>query len=287
MKRHKIRSRVTNIILMGILLAGVAVLCYPSLSNWWNSCVMSQAVASYDNAVDNLSREDYTRYFEDAEGYNAAIYTLGSWKALVSEDLVQEIDGLVYDEMLDVTGDGIMGYITIDKIHVELPIYHGTDANVLACGAGHLEGSTLPIGGESRHSVISAHRGLPSALLFTNLDQLEEGDTFIITVLDQTYTYEIDQISIILPTEFEELYIEEGEDYCTLMTCTPYGINTHRLLVRGVRTDNASRIKVMADAIRLDPVVAAPFIAVPLLVILLIWLIVSTRKHKTPKVGER
>ncbi len=280
MKKHKIRSRIINIILIAILVAGVCVLCYPSFSNWWNSRVMSRAVSDYDEAVASLSEKDYTRYFEDAERYNEGIYEMGSIKALLNTDLVQDIDGLVYNDLLDVTGDGIMGYITIDKINVELPIYHGTDANVLATGAGHLEGSTLPIGGESRHSVISAHRGLPSALLFTDLDQLEEGDTFEITVLDQTYTYEVDQISIILPTEYEDLYIEEGEDYCTLMTCTPYGINTQRLLVRGVRTDDGKRLKVLADAVRLDPLTVAPFIAIPFLIILLVWLLVSTRRNK-------
>ncbi len=280
MKKHKIRSRIINIILIAILVAGVCVLCYPSFSNWWNSRTMSRAVSDYDEAVANMSEKDYTKYFEDAEAYNEGIYEMGTMKALLNPDQVQDIDGLEYNDLLDVTGDGIMGYITIDKINVELPIYHGTDANVLASGAGHLEGSTLPIGGESRHCVISAHRGLPSALLFTDLDQMEEGDTFAVTVLDQTYTYEVDQISIILPNEYEDLYIEEGEDYCTLMTCTPYGINTHRLLVRGVRTDNGKHLKVLADAVRLDPIMVAPFIAIPFLVILLIWLLVSTRRNK-------
>ncbi len=275
MKKHKIRSRVINIILIVILLVGLAVLLYPSLSNWWNTRTMSRAVSSYDDIVDSLSKEDYSRYFEEAKAYNEALYELGSASVLINPD---EVEG--YEDLLDVTGTGIMGYVTIDKINEQLPIYHGTDASVLAVGAGHLQGSSLPIGGENTHSVISAHRGLPSAQLFTHLDELEEGDIFTITVLDEVLTYEVDQISIILPTEYENLYIEEGEDYCTLMTCTPYGINTHRLLVRGVRTDNNNHLKVLADAVRLDPIMVAPFIAIPFLVILLVWLFVSTRRNK-------
>ncbi len=275
-KKRKIS--LSTILLTAMFLVGLGLLCYPTFSDWWNSGTQSRAVADYNAAVADLSEEDYTLILEEAETYNQALYELGSAAALSNPDLLDE--ELAYDEILDITGTGIMGYITIEKINVELPVYHGTDANVLASGAGHLEGSSFPIGGENTHSVISAHRGLPSSLLFTKLDQMEIGDTFEITVLDELYTYEVDKISIILPTELENLYIEDGEDYCTLMTCTPYGINTHRLLVRGIRTENAKHIKVNADAWKIQPIVVAPFIAIPMLIALLIWVLVTTRKNK-------
>ncbi|MCD8231819.1 MAG: class C sortase [Clostridiales bacterium] len=269
------RNQLMTIILVCVLLIGLAILLYPSVSNRWNERVMTKAVAAYDEAVSDLTDEDYSAYFEAAEAYNEALQEVGSASALSAPDL---IDG--YEEILDITGTGIMGYITIDKIDVELPVYHGTDASVLQVGAGHLKGSSLPIGGEGTHSVISAHRGLPSSLLFTNLDQLEEGDTFTITVLNRVFTYEVDRISIVLPDEAENLYIEDGEDYCTLMTCTPYGINTHRLLVRGHRVENLNTadIRVTAEANEINTYAAALIAAVPMLVILLIWLIIRTRR---------
>ncbi|MCD8148660.1 MAG: class C sortase [Clostridiales bacterium] len=270
------QKRLSTILIVAVLLVGLVVLSYPTVSSWWNSKVQSRAVATYDEAVAALSAEDYTAYFEAAEDYNEALAALGSSTALYSPELVEG-----YEELLDVTGTGIMGYITIEKIDVELPIYHGTDSSVLAAGAGHLEGSSLPIGGESTHSVISAHRGLASSTLFTHLDQMEVGDTFTITVLNQVVTYEVDQITIVLPTEIENLYIEDGQDYCTLMTCTPYGINTHRLLVRGHRIENAAgSTHVTADADQVQPLIVACFVAIPMLAALLIWLLVSTRKHK-------
>ncbi len=280
-KKSKKKNGHLMTILLGItFLAGAGLLCYPAFSNWWNSRTQSRAVASYDDAAAALSKEDYFAIFAAAEAYNEKIYEMGSAKALMKE---HPVDG--YEDVLDITGTGIMGYITIDKINVELPIYHGTSTAVLSAGAGHLEGSTLPIGGEDRHSVISAHRGLPSSLLFTKLDQMEEGDSFEITVLDELYTYEVDQISIIEPDDFEKLYIEDGKDYCTLMTCTPYGINTHRLLVRGCRTENAKHIKVNADARKIRPIVAAPFIAVPIVSVLQIPALVTTPKNKKRKAG--
>jgi len=277
------RERPVTIILVIVLLAGLAIFLYPTISNWWNERVQSRAVATYDEAVADLTEESYTAYLEAAEAYNEALAEVGSASAITDPDLVDED----YWELLDITGTGIMGYITIDKIDVQLPIYHGTDTAVLAAGAGHLEGTSLPVGGESTHAVISAHRGLPSALLFTNLDELEVGDTFSITVLDQVLTYKVDQITIVLPEEIENLYIEEGKDYCTLMTCTPYGINTHRLLVRGVRTDNAdARMHVSAEAYRIDTLTVAAAIAVPLLAALLVWVLVRTRKIKKTEKSE-
>ncbi len=226
------RGRVLTVFMTTALLLGAGLLAYPTLSNLWNVRVQTRAVASYDEQAEALSAKKRDDIQSRAKAYNEALRKLGSDTALIHPEKLE-----AYSEMLDFTGSGIMGYVTIEKIHVKLPIYHGTASNVLSAGAGHLEGSSLPIGGKGSHSVISAHRGLPSAQLFTRLSELEEGDYFTLTVLDENLTYQVDQIKVVLPTEFESLYIEEGKDLCTLMTCTPYGINTHRLLVRGVRTE--------------------------------------------------
>jgi len=225
MKKNK-----STIILILVFFVGLSVMLYPTLSDYVNQLHQSRAVATYAEDVDNLTDADYSAYFDAADAFNAQV--------AANENALYRPDQLTgYNDTLDITGTGIMGYITISKIGVELPIYHGTSDGVLQIAAGHLEGTSLPVGGESTHAVISAHRGLPSAKLFTNLDQLEVGDTFTITVLDRVLTYEVDKISIVLPTETDELKIAEGKDYVTLMTCTPYGINTHRLLVRGERTE--------------------------------------------------
>ncbi|MCD7763298.1 MAG: class C sortase [Lachnospiraceae bacterium] len=283
-KQNGRNDRVTTIILVCVLLAGIVILAYPSVSNWWNHRLTAGVVSTYDSAVDDMSEEDYSVWFEAAEAYNEALNAVGSAAAITSPELVDED----YWDILDITGTGVMGYITIEKIDVQLPIYHGTDVNVLQVGAGHLEGTSLPVGGESTHSVISAHRGLPSALLFTNLNQLEVGDTFTITVLNRVMTYEVDQISIVEPDEVENLYIEEGKDYCTLMTCTPYGINTHRLLVRGVRVENADStlIHVTAEAERISPLLAAPVLAVPMVLFLLIWVFWDSRRVRKKRIEE-
>ncbi len=205
-------------------------MAYPMVSDWWNNRVQSRAITSYDQAVAALNEKDYSDFLKAAREYNEVLRSVGTSKALLHPE---EIPG--YEDVLNVTGNGIMGTVTIDKIGVNLPIYHGTSSGVLARGAGHLEGTSLPIGGEGNHSVISAHRGLPSSKLFTDLDQIVIGDIFVLHVLGDDLAYEVDQIVTVLPSEIEELYLKEGEDYCTLMTCTPYGINTHRLLVRGHR----------------------------------------------------
>ncbi len=274
----KRRDRIWVIALLLVFLVGLCVLFYPSVSSWWNDRVQSHAVEMYDASVAAMGKEDYTAYFEAAQAYNEMLAEIGSDSTISNPGLVDDD----YWDLLNVTGSGMIGYITIDKINVELPIYHGTSSGILSSGAGHLEGTSLPIGGESTHSVISAHRGLPSSRLFTDLDELEVGDTFTITILDQVFTYRVDLISIVLPTEIEYLYIEDGEDYCTLMTCTPYGINTHRLLVRGVRTTNADEalLYVTADAYKIEPMRVAPVFAVPMAAVLVIWLVVRTRKRK-------
>ena len=274
MKKNK-----STIILILVFFVGLSVMLYPTISDYVNQLHQTRAVANYAADVDKLSDADYTAYFEAADAFNAQI--AADPDALYFPDRFPS-----YESTLDVTGTGIMGYITIEKIGVELPIYHGTSDAVLQVAAGHLEGTSLPVGGASTHAVISAHRGLPSAKLFTNLDQLEVGDTITITVLDRTLTYEVDNISIILPTETDSLKVSEGKDYITLMTCTPYGINTHRLLVRGRRIttpDKLKHIRVTSDAIKIEPILTAPIMALPLLLVLLFWLLFAPRKRSSTK----
>ena len=273
------KKNTSTILLILVFFVGLSVMLYPTVSDYINQRNQSRVVASYAEDVDKLSDADYTAYFDAADAFNAKI-------AAEPDALYFPNRFSSYETTLDVTGTGIMGYITIEKIGVELPIYHGTSDAVLQVAAGHLEGTSLPVGGESTHAVISAHRGLPSAKLFTNLDQLEVGDTFTITVLDRVLTYEVDKISIVLPTETDELKVAEGKDYVTLMTCTPYGINTHRLLVRGRRVttpDRLKHIRVTSEATKIEPIITAPVLALPLLLALLIWLLFSTRKRKTTR----
>lgn len=271
----------SNIILILIFLVGLSVMLYPTVSDYVNQKNQSRAVASYSEEVENLSDVDYQAYFDAANDYNRRLAETPD-----AFYRPEEVSG--YTDTLDVSGTGIMGYITISKIGVELPIYHGTSDGVLQVAAGHLEGSSLPVGGAGTHAVISAHRGLPSAKLFTNLDELEVGDTFTITVLDRVLTYEVDQISIVLPTETDLLQPVEGKDYVTLMTCTPYGINTHRLLVRGKRNENAENqkhIRVTADALRIEPIIVAPALAVPMLLVMLVVMLAvpHLRKRKNQR----
>ena len=271
----------SNIILILIFLVGLSVMLYPTVSDYVNQKNQSRAVASYSEEVENLSDVDYQAYFDAADDYNRRLAETPD-----AFYRPEEVSG--YTDTLDVSGTGIMGYITISKIGVELPVYHGTSDGVLQVAAGHLEGSSLPVGGAGTHAVISAHRGLPSAKLFTNLDELEVGDTFTITVLDRVLTYEVDQISIVLPTETDLLQPVEGKDYVTLMTCTPYGINTHRLLVRGKRiehAENQKHIRVTADALRIEPIIVAPALAVPMLLVLLVVMLAvpHLRKRKNQR----
>lgn len=274
MKKHS-----GTILLVLIFFVGLAVMLYPTISDYINQRNQTRVVNSYAQQVDGLSDADYTAYFDAADVFNQEI--------AADPDALYHADRFsTYSTTLDVTGTGIMGYITIPRIGVELPIYHGTSDAVLQVAAGHLEGTSLPVGGASTHAVISAHRGLPSAKLFTNLDQLEVGDTFTITVLDRTLTYEVDNISIVLPTETDSLKVSEGKDYITLMTCTPYGINTHRLLVRGRRIttpDKLKHIRVTSDAIKIEPILTAPIMALPLLLVLLFWLLFAPSKRSSTK----
>ena len=273
------RKNLSTIILILIFLVGLSVMLYPSVSDAVNRKHQSRAVAGYAEEVEQLSDADYQTYFDAADAYNRQLNTTPN--AFYKPDLVSG-----YAQTLDISGTGIMGYITIPKISVELPIYHGTDEGVLQVAADHLEGSSLPVGGAGTHAVISAHRGLPSAKLFTNLDELEVGDRFTITVLNRVLTYEVDQISIVLPTEIDQLLPTEGMDYVTLMTCTPYGINTHRLLVRGKRvetTESQKHIRVAADAFRIEPIIVAPILAIPMLLAALVGVLVAPHLRKRSK----
>lgn len=276
------RKNLSTIILILIFLVGLSVMLYPSVSDAVNRKHQSRAVAGYAEEVEQLSDADYQTYFDAADAYNRQLNTTPN--AFYKPDLVSG-----YAQTLDISGTGIMGYITIPKISVELPIYHGTDEGVLQVAAGHLEGSSLPVGGAGTHAVISAHRGLPSAKLFTNLDELEVGDRFTITVLNRVLTYEVDQISIVLPTEIDQLLPTEGMDYVTLMTCTPYGINTHRLLVRGKRvetTESQKHIRVAADAFRIEPIIVAPILAIPMLLAALVGVLVAPHLRKRSEKEE-
>lgn len=269
MKKH-----LSTILLVLILIIGLSLLLYPSVADWWNSLHQSYAISNYDSIMANMSDEDYTYLFDAAMDYNQRLRQIKF--PLMYYD---EVEG--YDDLLDVTGNGIMGYLEIPKIDVKLPIYHGTSEGVLQIAVGHMEGTSLPTGGESTHCALSAHRGLPSARLFTDLDKMEVGDTFTLSVVDRLLTYQVDQIRIVEPSDVEPLYVTEGEDYCTLVTCTPYGINSHRMLVRGTRIENekqAKQVRVTADATQIEPVLVAPLVAAPILLALLILLLLPKPK---------
>lgn len=227
---HMKKKNWSNIILIVVFFVGLSVLLYPTVSDYWNSLHQSRAIATYSDAVEEMDTSDYERMWAEADAYNEKLYESGHGLGL-AEDEKKE-----YDSLLDVSGTGIMGYIEVPKIDCSLPIYHGTDEGALQIAIGHLEGSSLPVGGKNTHCVLSGHRGLPSARLFTDLDQMEEGDIFILNILGRKLAYEVDQIRVVLPEEMSDLEVIEGKDLCTLVTCTPYGINTHRLLVRGHRT---------------------------------------------------
>ena len=277
MRQHK-----TVIFLTLGFLVGISLLLYPAFSNYWNSKTQSRAIVDYEAVLEHLKPEDYSAMFQAAYDYNRALYET-DYPLMDYE----EIPG--YYDTLKLPGSSIIGYVKIDKIGVELPIYHGTSDEVLNVGVGHLEGTSLPVGGENTHSVMSAHRGLPSAKLFTDLDRLEPGDTFQITVLDQVLTYQVDQVKVITPTEVEDLLIAEGKDYCTLFTCTPYGINTHRLLVRGIRIETIVEkpiIYVANEAFRIEPLLVTPAVAAPMLLVFFIDLMVKYREPPKKKEGD-
>ena len=276
MKKH-----LSTIILILIFLVGLSLVLYPTIADYWNSLHQSRAIATYAEEVAHIDTEKYTTVWQTAIAYNRNLRERDNIFILSDEQKV------AYDELLNIGGNGVMGYIEIPSIGVSLPVYHGTDEAVLQIAIGHLEWTSLPVGGESTHSVVSGHTGLPSAKLFTNLNQLTAGDTFLCRILDETLTYEVDQIKIVLPHETDDLLIQDGKDLCTLVTCTPYGVNSHRLLVRGHRVENAEiakTIRVTADAMQIEPLIVAPLVAVPMLIVLLIMVLFGGGKKKERRV---
>lgn len=272
-KKKRKGSSVSTIILVCILLAGVGIFLYPSVSDWWNSMHATQAIAGYVSVVEDMSAQEKEKILEAARLYNNSLPNGVNFT--LSDEQYAEYEGL-----LDITGTGIMGYVQISAIGVNLPIYHSVDEGVLQIAIGHIPGSSLPVGGERTHTILSGHRGLPSAKLFSDLDKMVEGDTFTINIMNQTITYMVDQIRIVLPEEVDDLAIQPGRDYCTLVTCTPYGVNTHRMLVRGKRIENiAGEVVVVAEAVRIPNYVVIPAVGIPLLFLTLtVTLIASSVK---------
>lgn len=269
------KSRASTVILIIVFLVGLSLLLYPSLSDYWNSFHQSRAIASYVESVSDLDNQEYQALLEEARAYNASLVGDKTRFSPTEEELAE------YLTLLGSTGAAV-GYVEIPAIKLTLPIYLGTSETVLQVGVGAMEGSSLPIGGESTHAVLTGHRGLPSATLFTDLDRLVQGDMFHIHILNETCTYEVDQILIVEPAEMDALEIVEGEDYCTLVTCTPYGVNSHRMLVRGHRIEtpeDAVFVQVSPDALQMDPLFIAPFVAVPILLVLLLFLLFGGQKR--------
>ena len=270
------KGGIPTLALVAILLVGLSLLLYPTVSDYWNSMHQSKAVAGYNETVSQLDDEECDRLWQEAVAYNRTLVNKEG-RFLLSDEERSE-----YERLLDVNGTGIIGSIDIPSIQCSLPIYHGTDEGVLQIAVGHIEGSSLPVGGEGTHCVLSGHRGLPSARLFTDIDRLETGDRFTLRVLNKTLTYEVDKISIVLPYEVDNLAIEEGKDYCTLVTCTPYGVNSHRLLVRGHRVESEhddQSARITSDAIQIDPMIVAAVVGAFLTAVAVLALFVSTRKR--------
>ena len=263
------KKRISTIILIIIFLAGLSLLLYPSVSDYWNSFHQSKAIAGYTKIVSSLDEEEYKEVWENAKEYNKKLLTA------VNRFFPQKEEKKEYQDILNLNGHGIMGYLEIPSINCALTIYHGTDAAVLQTAVGHIEGTSVPVGGKGTHCVLSGHRGLPSAKLFSNLDDLEEGDIFILRVLDECLTYEVDQIRIVEPDNISDLEISPEHDLCTLVTCTPYGVNSHRMLVRGHRVENSEEVKIVSEAIQIDPMIVLPFVVVPMLLIMIGYLLLG------------
>lgn len=269
-----LKKNLPTILLLVIFAVGLILLCYPTFANWWNQNLSSHSIASYSEAVEQMDQDTYSKLLEDAQLYNSELIE-DAGRFTPSEE-----DHLRYEGLLSVDDSNVMGSVNIPSAKITLPIYHGTTEEVLAAGAGHLEGSSLPIGGMGTHTVITGHRGLPSAKLFTDLDQVVEGDYVILKVLNETLTYQIDTIRIVLPEEVESLNIDPEHDLCTLVTCTPYGVNTHRMLLTGHRVENLKEWTAVADAHQVDTKMVALFIAIPILILLFIVLMVRNRRPK-------
>lgn len=274
------KKYITNVIFILLMITGLAFLLYPTVSDRWNRMHQSRAITAYAEAAASLDDADYERILADAYAYNERLAALGSSIELA------EGEKAAYEAQLNIAGQGIMGYIEIPKIDCHLPVYHGTTEGVLQTAIGHLEGSSLPVGGESTHCVLSGHRGLPSARLFTDLDQIVLGDEFMVCVLDEILTYKVDQILVVLPEETEALMIVPGEDLCTLVTCTPYGVNSHRMLVRGRRTDSMTQEeteRVTGDAVQIETPLVVSAAAAPMLTVLFLAFLYIGRQRKHRK----
>ena len=277
------KKRKTTLLLFLLLIIGLSLLLYPTVSDKWNSMHQSRAILDYSRAVTELSDDSCADIIAAANEYNASLpKKIDRYEQ--SEEEKEE-----YMSLLNVNGTGAMGYIRIPKINVTIPLYHTAENDVLQFAAGHIPGTSLPVGGKGTHCVISGHRGLPTARLFTDLDQLQEGDVFFISVLKETLSYEVDSILTVDPEDIEALAIDPENDYFTLVTCTPYGVNTHRLLVRGHRIENASDdeakpVYFTSEAVLIDPAVAAPFAAIPFLILLFVFVFIEgRRKSKYPR----
>ena len=276
--KKKWMSRLMTLLIVVVFVAGLSFLLYPTASNLWNQAHQSRAIATYTEQVEKLDDSSNKEMLKAARKYNKELLKKADhWK-------LSKKDKKKYESLLDVSGTGIMGYIEIPKIDCSLPVYHGTDEGALQIAIGHLEGSSLPVGGKSSHCVLSGHRGLPSARLFTDLDQMEEGDTFILNILGHKLAYEVDQIKVVLPEEMSDLEIQEGKDLCTLVTCTPYGINTHRLLIRGhrVSSEDLRKMQVLSDAFIVDRLIVTPIVALPIIFILMLYVFFEPPKKKLP-----
>lgn len=289
-KPGRLRSVLETVFMILFFAAGIGLMVYPHFSDWWNDLHQSKAIATYERATRNLSGEEKQAMWDKACAFNEELLTFPDRYHMTDEERQE------YEDTLDVSGTGIMGYIEIAEQGIYLPIYHDTSEGVLQIATGHLAGSSLPVTTDTMHCVITGHTGLPSAELFTNIDRMKEGDTFKLIVLGRVITYEVDQISVVLPSEVQNLQIEDGKNYCTLVTCTPYGINTHRLLVRGrwVSTeleedaDGEPSIDVSDGAVnRMNLMLASPYIAAGAAFLVFIALVVrAVRKRKRNKTGK-
>lgn len=270
------KGSASTVILILAFLVGLSLLLYPTLSDYWNSLRQNRTISEYTQQVAELDNDRYEQVWAAAREYNRALTEKANRYRITEEERAE------YESLLNVSGSGVIGYIEIPRIKCSLPVYHGTDEAVLQIAIGHIEGSSLPVGGTGTHCVLSGHRGLPSAKLFTDLDQLVVGDEFLLRILDEVLTYEVDQILVVEPQQVEALSIDPERDYCTLVTCTPYGINTHRLLVRGHRVETREKeaVRVGADAVQIRPVEVAPVIAAPILLLLLLGLQIKTHRRK-------
>jgi len=279
-KSKKKKSNLSTVILVLILILGLGIMAYPTVSDWWNSFHATRAIASYSAAVEKADHDELQAMLEAAREYNESLLYKENPYAMDEEDLAR------YNSLLDLSGTGIIGYVEIKSIGVYIPVYHGVGESVLQIAVGHIDWTSLPVGGENTHAVLSGHRGLPSARLFTDLDQMKEGDLFTITVLNQQISYQVDQIRIVEPADMSELGIIPGGDYCTLVTCTPYGVNTHRLLVRGHRVANeGGELVVAPEAFRIPNYLTIPAVGIPLLFLFLLGMLIYYRRRR-PRIAD-